>query len=172
MASESIQSVYATALRNTHALEQEALQAMERQVERLTDYPEVKQALTQHIEETKRQQERLETALSGLGESVSSVKEAVMGLMGSMAAMAHMPAQDEILKNTFANSAIEAYEIAAYTSLLTIAEAAGDHASIPAFRQSLAEEEAMAARIRSMADAITTKYLSLTTSGDAAQAST
>ena len=79
-----------------------------------------------------------------------------MGLMGSMAALAHMPAQDEILKNAFANSAVEAYEIAAYTSLLTIAEAAGDHASIPAFRQSLAEEEAMAARIRSMADAITT----------------
>lgn len=170
MASEDIRSVYATALRNTHALETEALQVMQRQVERLESYPEVRQALTQHIEETKQQQDRLEQALSSLGESPSAVKEAVMGLMGNVAAMAHIPAQDEILKNTFANSAVEAYEIAAYKSLLTIAEAAGDQASIPAFRQSLAEEEAMAERIKGMADAITRKYLALTTQGDASAA--
>lgn len=170
MASETIRSVYATALRNTHALETEALQVMERQVERLENYPEMKQALTQHIEETRGQRDRLEQALSALGENPSTVKEAVMGVMGNLAAMAHIPAQDEILKNTFANHAVEAFEIAAYTSLLTIAEAAGDQASLPGFRQSLAEEQAMAERIKALAEPITRKYLSLTTQGDAAAA--
>ncbi len=47
-----------------------------------------------------------------------------MGLMGNMAALAHAPAQDEILKNTFANHAFENYEIAVYDSLIAIAEAA------------------------------------------------
>lgn len=170
MASETIKSIYITALRNTHALEQEALQAMERQVERLESYPEMKQALIDHIAETRTQQERLQTALSAMGEAPSTVKEAVMGLMGNLAAMAHIPAQDEILKNTFANHAVEGFEIAAYTSLLTIAEAAGDQASIPGFRQSLAEEEAMAERIRAMAEPITRKYLSLTAEGAASAA--
>ena len=40
-ASDILQSEYVTALRNTHALETEALQIMERQVERLQRYPEM-----------------------------------------------------------------------------------------------------------------------------------
>lgn len=170
MASDSTRAIYVTALRNTHAMEQEALQAMERQVERIENYPEVKQALEAHIAETKQQRERLETALSSLGESPSTIKEAVMGMMGSAAAMAHIPAQDEILKNAFANSAIEGYEIAAYRSLIAIAEEAGDTASVPAFRQSLAEEEAMAEKVKAMIEALTRKYLSLTAQGSPAEA--
>lgn len=172
MPSDTTRSIYLTALRNTHAMEKEALQAMERQVEGIENYPEVKQALEAHIAETKEQRARLETALSNLGKSPSVVKEAVMGFMGSAAALAHMPAQDEILKNAFANSAVEGYEIAAYRSLIAIAEEAGDTASIPAFRQSLAEEEAMAEKVRAMTDALTRKYLTLTAQGDAADAKT
>jgi hypothetical protein len=42
-----------------------------------------------------------------------------------MAALDHAVAGDEILKNSFANFAFENFEIAAYKSLLTIAEAGG-----------------------------------------------
>jgi len=38
-----------------------------------------------------------------------------MQAMGNTAAVAHASAGDEILKNAFANQALEAYEIAAYT---------------------------------------------------------
>lgn len=170
MSTETARTIYVTALRNTHALEQEALQAMERQVERIENYPEVKQALESHIAETKQQRERLEKALSALGESPSTLKETVMGFMGSAAALAHVPAADEILKNAFANSAVEGYEIAAYKSLIAIAEEAGDSASVPSFRQSLAEEEAMAEKVRQMIDALTRKYLSLAAQGSPADA--
>lgn len=160
-----VKETYVTALKNTHALEAEALQAMERQVERLSHYPELETMLRQHIEETKRQRERLEAALDAQGESPSAVKETFLAFAGNAAALLHTPAQDEILKNLYADHAIEAYEIAAYRSLIAIAERAGDTASIGAFRQSLAEEEAMAKRVADEIEPITRRYLELTLSG-------
>lgn len=160
-----LKDVYVTALRNTHAFEAEALQAMERQVERLAHYPELKAMLEQHIEETKRQRERLETALDAQGASPSTAKEGFLALAGNAAAMFHAPAQDEVLKNLYADHAIEAYEIAAYGSLITIAERTGDTASLAALRQSLAEEEAMARRVADEIEPITRRYLERTISG-------
>ena len=163
--SETARSIYVTALRNTHALEEQALQIMERQVERLQNYPEMERALRLHIEETHGQRRRLEEALASLNESPSAVKEAVLGLVGNVAALAHAPAQDEILKNTFANHAFENYEIAAYTSLITIAEAAGQAGPVTGLRQSLQEEQRMAQTIRDLIEAITRKYMMLTETG-------
>ena len=163
--SDTMREIYATALRNTHALEQEALQVMERQVERLQNYPEMEQMLRRHIDETYRQRERLEEALGVLGETPSVLKDAVMGLMGNLAAIAHSPAQDEILKNTFANHALENFEIAAYKSLITIAETAGQTGFITGFQQSLREEQTMAQQIHDSVETITRKYLMLTEQG-------
>lgn len=160
-----LQSTYVTALKNTHALELEAMQAMERQVDRLERYPQMKTILVEHIEETKRQRERLETALSNQGSSPATLKESVLGAAGNAAAIFHAPAQDEILKNLYADHALENYEIAAYRSLISIAERAGDTAGVSAFRQSLAEEEAMAKRVADQIEPVTAKYLELTLSG-------
>ena len=160
-----LQSTYVTALKNTHALELQALQAMERQVERLERYPQMKAMLEQHIEETKHQRDRLETALGNQGASPSSVKEGALGMAGNLAAAFHSPAQDEILKNLYADHALENYEIAAYRSLIAIAERAGDTTSVPAFETSLAEEEAMAKRVAAQIEPVTATYLELTASG-------
>ena len=166
--SETARTIYVTALRNTHALEEQALQIMERQVERLQNYPEMERALGMHIEETHGQRRRLEEALAGLDESPSAVKEAVLGFVGNMAALAHAPAQDEILKNAFANHAFENFEVAAYMSLITIAEAAGHAGPITGFRQSLQEEQRMAQTVRDQIEPITRKYMMLTEQGEKA----
>jgi ferritin-like metal-binding protein YciE len=166
--SETARSIYVTALRNTHALEEQALQIMERQVERLQNYPEMERILRTHIEETHGQRRRLEEALSSLNESPSAVKEAVLGLVGNVAALAHAPAQDEILKNAFANHAFENYEIAAYKSLIAIAEGSGHSGSLTGFRQSLQEEERTAQLIRDSIEPITRKYMMLTEQGEKA----
>jgi len=163
--SETTQSIFITALRNTHALEQEALQIMERQLERIDHYPEMADMLRRHINETEEQRRRLEEALHTFGEDRSMLKDAVLGFMGNMAAMAHAPAGDEILKNTFANHAFENYEIAAYKSLITITETAGHHQFITSFQQSLREEEAMARWIFDNVETITRKYLMLEEQG-------
>jgi ferritin-like metal-binding protein YciE len=101
-------------------LETQARELMERQWERLTDYPEVKSRVQIHLRETEGQLKRLAQCLSSLGESTSTIKDAAQSFMGNMMAVGHSMAGDEILKNTFANNAFEHFEIAAYKSLLTL----------------------------------------------------
>jgi len=161
-------TIYVTALKNTHALEMQALQIMERQVERLQNYPEMEAALRRHIQETHGQRDRLEEALSSLAESPSAVKEGFLGFVGNMMALGHVPAQDEILKNTYANHAFENFEIAAYTSLLTIGEAANQSAHRAAFEQSLNEERGMAAKVAELIQPTTRRYIELTLAGETA----
>ncbi|GEP09080.1 ferritin-like domain-containing protein [Methylobacterium gnaphalii] len=159
--------IYVTALKNTHALELQALQIMERQVERLKNYPEMEDALRRHIAETHGQRDRLEEALQGLAESPSAIKEGFLGFVGNMMALGHTPAQDEILKNAYANHAFENFEIAAYTSLLAIGEAAGQ-GNLTGLQQSLKEEEAMAQVVRDLVVPTTRRYVELTVAGEKA----
>ena len=161
-------SIYVTALKNTHALELQALQIMERQVERLQHYPEMEAALRRHIQETHGQRDRLEEALTSLNQGPSVIKEGFLGFVGNMMALGHVPAQDEILKNTFANHAFENFEIAAYTSLLTIADAAGQGAHRTALEQSLKEEQAMAKKVADLIQPTTQRYLELSAAGEKA----
>jgi ferritin-like metal-binding protein YciE len=164
MASENT-SIFLTGLRNAHALETEATQIIERQLDRLENYPQLESKLRMHLEETRSQKNRLEQVLSSMNESPSTFKEGVMGFMGSMAALAHTPANDEILKNTFANLAFENYEIAAYRSLIAMAEALGANASLSLLRQSLDEERAMAQWIDDNVASITMQFLALREGG-------
>lgn len=166
--SETLRSIFVTALHNAHALEKQALQLMERQVERIQNYPEIEQALRRHIQETEGQRQRVEEALHSLGEDRSMLKDVAMQFMGNMAALAHTPAGDEILKNTFANHAFENFEIAAYKSLITITEATGHTQFIPGFQQSLREEEGFAGWLYDNVETITRKYLSFEERGEKA----
>ena len=75
--------------------------------------------------------------------------------MGNMAAVAHVPMDDEILKDTFANHAFENFEIAAYTSLIAMAEAAGYSQFVPALRETLEEEKKAAASIFDQIETVT-----------------
>ncbi|GJD82356.1 ferritin-like domain-containing protein [Methylobacterium haplocladii] len=160
--------IYVTALKNTHAVEMQALQIMERQVERLQNYPEIEAALRRHIEETHGQRDRLEEALQSLGDSPSALKEGFLGFVGNMMALGHAPAQDEILKNAYANHAFENFEIAAYESLLVIADAAGQSGHTTGFQQSLREEQGMAQKVRELIKPTTLRYIELTTDGQKA----
>jgi ferritin-like metal-binding protein YciE len=132
-------------LRNAHAMEQEALQLMRRQVERLEHYPEVAKRLRAHITETERQAERLQKIMEQHETSPSTLKDLTLQMMGNMAALGNAFAGDEILKNSFANQAFEAFEIAAYKSLIALAEKQGDKRALPLLKASLREEEQMLA---------------------------
>jgi ferritin-like metal-binding protein YciE len=86
---------------------------MERQSERLGDYPDVQAKVKEHLAETNEQLKRLEQCLEACGETSSTLKDTVQSAMANTMAMANAMAGDEILKNTFANSAFEHFEIAA-----------------------------------------------------------
>ena len=81
------QELYLQGLRNAHALETQALEIMQRQVERLENYPEVKAGLERHIKQTEEQQRRLDQILQAHGTSYSAVKETATGLMGNISAI-------------------------------------------------------------------------------------
>ena len=138
------QEVYVSGLRNQHAVEKQAIQLLERQVGRLENYPEMEARMREHIAESEQQAKRIEEMLSAFGSSHSALKDMGLEFMGNMAALAHAPASDEVVKNTFANYAFEHYEIASYKSLLVLAEAVGHQDGLGLLRQSLQEEEAMA----------------------------
>lgn len=96
------------------------------------------------------------------------LKDAALTLSGNLAALAHVFAPDEILKNSFANYAFENFEAAAYKSLITVADAGSFATSLPLLRQSLDEELAMAAWIDEHNSAVTLKYIERRQAGETA----
>ena len=161
--------IFITGLRNAHAMENQALSIMKPQAERIENYPEVARRLEAHIGETEGQIERLERILDTLGEKRSSLKDMALSVGGAMAAIGHSVAPDEIVKNSFANFAFENYEIAAYKSLLALAQQAGDAGSVQLLEANLAEEQAMAEWLDDNIEAVTLQYASLRESGEAAK---
>jgi ferritin-like metal-binding protein YciE len=162
-------SVFISGLKNAHAMEKQALSIMGPQIHRIESYPEVRQRLEQHTAETEGQIARLEGILEGLGEKASAIKDTVLSVAGGMAALGHTPASDEILKNSFANFAFENYEIAAYNSLIILAEAAGETNAVQPLQQNLTEEQNMAAWLESNLAAVTEQYVALRESGETAK---
>ena len=166
--SDEVRSIFITGVRNIHAVEKEAIQILERQLDRLQNYPEMETLVRRHLEESRQHEQRIDEVLDGLGTDRSVLKDIVTQFMGNMAAIAHVPMPDEILKNTFANHAFENFEVAAYRSLVVMAEAAGESRFLSALNQNLREDERAAQLIKDMIEPITRKYLSRASSGQKA----
>jgi ferritin-like metal-binding protein YciE len=164
-ASDEVRSIFITGVKNAHALEKEAIQILERQLERLKNYPEMETLIRRHLEESRQHEQRIDEVLDGLGEDRSLLKDLATQFMGNMAAIAHVPMPDEILKNTFANHAFENFEVASYKSLIVMAEAAGESRFLTALNQNLREDENAAQMIKDMVEPITRKYLERAASG-------
>ncbi len=165
----SIQELYLQGLRNAHALETQAIQIMQRQVDRLENYPEMKAGLERHIQESQGQQQRVDQILSRHGSSPSTLKDAVTGLMGNLAAVGHAMTTDEVIKNSFSNYAFEHFEQAAYLSLIAMAEAAGDQEAIPLLRQNLDQEIGFGKFCGEQIVPTTQRYMQLSASGQTAK---
>ncbi|HWU61966.1 MAG TPA: ferritin-like domain-containing protein [Ensifer sp.] len=162
--------IFVTGLKNAHAMENQALSIMKAQVSRIENYPEVAQRLEIHIRETEGQLERLAQILDGLGEGNSTLKDAALSITGSLTALGHAIADDEILKNGFANFAFENYEIAAYQSLITVGAHGGFSTAIEALRKSLHEEIDMARWLDENLEKLTLKYVARRQAGLTAKA--
>ena len=159
MPSRPARSIFITGLQNAHAMERQAQQLLQRQCERLTGYPRACARIGHHLEETGRQLRRLEECLGSLNQDRSRLKDAGMALIGNLLAGSHALAGDEIIKSSFADYAFEHYEIAAYKSLLVLAEQLGLPEAQLSLQQSLEEEEKMAAWILENLRDLTLEYL-------------
>lgn len=163
-----VQSLFVTGLKNVHGVEHQALALIDRQLDHLADYPEVEDALRRHRGETEQQIQRVEEILSGFRETHSAVKDFALSISGNLAALAHVFAPDEILKNSFANYAFENFEAASYTSLIALAEAGSFGGPTALLQTSLREEQAMAAWIDEHNAPLTLKYAARRAAGETA----
>ena len=159
--SDAAMDTYISGLKNAHALEKQAIQLMERQVERIESYPEIEQLLRGHIRETEGQVQRLDEILHSFGEDRSLLKDLATQVSGNLAAIGHSIMPDEVLKNHFANHAFENFEIASYESLIAMAEATGHQQHVTSLRATLGEEEKMARTLREMTPELSLKYMRL-----------
>src|SRR5215213_11293645 len=86
-AMETARDLFITGLKNAHAMERQAQEMLERQAERMGDYPELKKRVKEHLTETKEQLRRLEKCLSDLDSSPSLVKDTALAFMANVTAM-------------------------------------------------------------------------------------
>ena len=152
-------------LRNAYGLEGQALSTLENTNASLENYPQLKAAVAQHIEETKRQQEMVGQMLERLGESPSTFKDMVMKLAGNVQAMVHSMMGDTVLKNLFTLYAFEHFEIASYRSAIAMAEEIGEQSIVQTCRQILQQEEATAQKLGGMIESVTKAYLAREAAG-------
>ena len=97
-----------------------------------------------HLEETRRQAERLETMIQNLGAKVSRVKTAIGTISGMGQSISTEFFSDELIKNFLADYSAEHLEIASYVSLIATARQIGEDQCVPVLEEILAEERAMA----------------------------
>jgi ferritin-like metal-binding protein YciE len=160
--------LFVTGLKNAHGVEHQALALIDRQLDHLTSYPEVEEQLRRHRAETEQQISRIDEILAGFDAKPSALKDLGLSISGNMAALAHVFAPDEIIKNSFANYAFENFEIASYTGLLTLAELSGQTGQQALLTQSLSEEQRMATWVLESLPEITRKYVGLRSAGETA----
>ena len=72
-------------LRNTRALEHQALALMDRQLDHLASYPDIEQRLRAHRQETEIQIARIDEILDGLDEAASAATDAALSMVVSAA---------------------------------------------------------------------------------------
>ena len=121
---DTAREVYISGLRNQHAVENQAIELLERQ---LGDRRTIRRWLSGCGNIWRKVNSRqTESRVIGRAEHEPFDLEGHGDLVHrQFAALGHASASDEVIKNTFANYAFEHYEIASYQSLLVVADVAG-----------------------------------------------
>src|SRR6185312_4581967 len=131
-------------LRDAHAMEEQAETMLSGQINRLDSYPELRERIRVHLDETREQAKRLRQCLEQLGEDTSAMKDFSGKLTAMAQAFGGLLSGDEVMKGSLAGYTFEHMEIASYTILIAAAEAIGETEVARVCLQNLREEEAMA----------------------------
>ena len=130
---------------------------------RETADPEVKARLEQHLQETATQIDRLEKAFASIGEKAKAEKcEAAIGLREEHDSFKSEEKPSKQILEAFdlgSGLRVEHYEIAAYRTAIALATVLGQTECAGILKESLAEEEAMAAFLEKIAPKALSKLL-------------
>lgn len=146
-------------LRDAHAMEKQAEKMLQAQAGRIEHYGPLKTRIEKHIDETRRQAERLERCIERRGGSTSTIKDLGGQGMAMVQAMTGVLMTDEVVKGMLTSYSFEHMEMGSYRILAAAAEAVGDTETKQACETNLREEEAMAAWLDEHFHEVTQQFL-------------
>lgn len=153
-------------LNDAYAMEEAVVQILEKQQGQAKGMPDLEQAITTHLAQTKHHAELVKNALNELGSSTSSVKSGLATVMGWMQGMSTGPAGDTLVKDSIADYAVEHFEMASYRSIRAAAEQLGLTNVVGMADEILPQEEWMANFLNTHLAGVTQHAMnSLTTAG-------
>ena len=148
-------------LRDAHAMEQQAEKMLESTASRLENYPDLRDRMQQHLEETREQARLLKSCIDRRDAGASMMKDMAAKVTGMGQGLSGLFVSDEVVKGMLASYTFEHMEIASYTSLIAAAEAAGDSETAAVCRKILPQEEAMAEWLGKRIGEVTQRFLQL-----------
>jgi ferritin-like metal-binding protein YciE len=146
-------------LTDAYAMEQSLTQVLQQHIRDAADWPEMRERLERHLEETRGHAERVRGALESLGSVPSTMKAAAGSLMGMLEGMSTGVFRDERVKNAIADYTMEHFEMACYSSLAAAAEDAGYAEVAQTCREIFGEEAEMADWLEEQIPEVTRQHL-------------
>src|SRR5262249_49572385 len=128
-----------------------SLKWLERKAERTGSYRQFQDRMMAHARETREQIQRIDRCLSELDQRRSIMKDLTMSMFVAVPGLA----DDMFLGAAVASSAFEHYEVAAYRSLIVLANNCGCGDAAARLNKSLEEEKRMAEWIDDNVEEIT-----------------
>jgi ferritin-like metal-binding protein YciE len=156
-------------LRDAHAMEMQAIQILGNQARRIESYPELRNRILEHLEETEAQAEMLERCIERRGTTSSVLKDRAAAFLGNVQALGGAFFGDEVVKGAITSYTFEHLEIAAYRSLIGAAEEFGDDDTARICSEILRQEEAMAGWLERQLPELTRQYLRRVRAGEPAK---
>ena len=142
MEMESLRELYVDELKDLYSAEKQLVKALPKMAKNASN-PELKQAFTDHLQETEGHVERLEQIFEMLGERAGGKKcKGMEGLIEEAKELLEEDASEEVLDAGMISKAqhVEHYEIAGYGTVRTWAEQLGLSEQAELLQQTLDEE--------------------------------
>jgi ferritin-like metal-binding protein YciE len=140
---DSLQKLYEEELKDLHSMERQIIQALPRMIKAATA-SELKEALSEHLEVTKKQLDRLDRIFEKLGKRGMGKKcKGMEGVLEDGKEMLEEDITPELLDMAIIGGAqhVEHYEIAGYGTASTHAGLLGENEAEKLLKQSLEEEK-------------------------------
>jgi ferritin-like metal-binding protein YciE len=153
MKMESLHDLYLLELSDLYSAEKQVLQALPKMIE-LTESPELRQALEDHLEQTHSHVERLEQVFEMHGEKPKKQKcKGMEGVLAEGAGLVGRDAAPSVRDAAIVSAAqrVEHYEMAVYGTVRTYAEQLGHNRAAAALQETLDEERAADETLTSIA---------------------
>lgn len=154
MAAKTLKDAFLDELRDTYDAERQLVKALPR-LAKAASSEELAEALTSHLEETKGQVDRLESAFEALGEKVRGKHcDGMAGIIEEGKTVLEEDFEDATLDAVLIASAqrAEHYEMAAYGTLIAWAEALQLHDVVELLEANLEEEKAADEKLSALAE--------------------